>query len=146
MSSSWNFPARASPSCESSKLSWGTLVFEQKPSWQNFRSLSTITIKFSNFGPVSNYHQSYVDLYEFVSDYRYFSSSILYLVTKFIQFQTYSMKITNHKNKIEISARFGQFSISSWIEKRSQAEPSQAENPLARAMARASLARTHHYQ
>ena len=34
MSSSWNFPARASPSYEGSEPSWGTLIFELKPSWQ----------------------------------------------------------------------------------------------------------------
>ena len=34
MSSSWNFPARASPSYEGSEPSWGTSIFELKPSWQ----------------------------------------------------------------------------------------------------------------
>ena len=37
MSSSWNFPARASPSSEGSELSraeLGTSIFELKPSWQ----------------------------------------------------------------------------------------------------------------
>ena len=39
MSSSWNFPARASSSHEGSEpswseLSWGTSIFELKPSWQ----------------------------------------------------------------------------------------------------------------
>ena len=33
MSSSWNFPARASPSYESSEPSWGISISELKPSW-----------------------------------------------------------------------------------------------------------------
>ena len=32
MSSSWNFPAGASPSCEVSEPSWGTLISELKSS------------------------------------------------------------------------------------------------------------------
>jgi hypothetical protein len=47
------------------------------------------------------------------------------------------------KIKIKISARFGQFLISSWIEKGH--EPSRAENLSAQAMDRATSARTHHY-
>ena len=45
--------------------------------------------------------------------------------------------------KIKFRLVFGQFSISSWSEKGH--EPSWAENPSARAMARASSAWTHHY-
>ena len=51
----------------------------------------------------------------------------------------------NHKHKIKISARFWPIFDFELNEKRSRAEPSQAEKPSARAMARASLARTHHY-
>ena len=37
MSSSWNFPARASPSYEGSEPSRGTSIFELKPSWNFFK-------------------------------------------------------------------------------------------------------------
>ena len=47
--------------------------------------------------------------------------------------------------KSEFQLVFGQSSISSWSKKgQSQAEPSQAENPSARAMAQASSGWTHH--
>jgi hypothetical protein len=59
MSSSWNFPALASPSCEGSEPSRGTLIFELKQSWQfrqyvcqyeaNLSSNSKTAIKFPNF-------------------------------------------------------------------------------------------------
>ena len=42
------------------------------------------------------------------------------------------MKISNHKNKIEISARFRSIFDFELNGKRSQAEPSRAENPSAR--------------
>ena len=50
------------------------------------------------------------------------------------------------KNEIQILARFGPIFDFELNEKRSRAEPSRAENPSARAMARASSARGHHYK
>ena len=48
------------------------------------------------------------------------------------------------KVKMIISARFGPIINFELKGKRSRAEPSQAENPSARALTRASSARTHH--
>ena len=48
-------------------------------------------------------------------------------------------------NEIKILARFWPIFGFELSEKRSRAEPSRAENPSARALARASSARTHHY-
>ena len=48
--------------------------------------------------------------------------------------------------KMKISARFKQIFDFELNGKRSRADPSRAENPSARAMARASSARAHHYQ
>ena len=48
-------------------------------------------------------------------------------------------------NEIQIWARLWPIFGFELSEKRSRAEPRRAENPSARAMARASSARTHHY-
>ena len=47
----------------------------------------------------------------------------------------YSIKTVNYKNKIKISARLWPIFDFELNEKRSQAEPSQAENPKAGAIA-----------
>ena len=51
----------------------------------------------------------------------------------------------NQKMRIKISARFWPIFDFELKGKRSRAELSRAENPSARAVARASSARTHHY-
>ena len=44
MSSSWNFPTWAEPSYEGSEPSWGTLIFELKPSWHYWQYVSTVKL------------------------------------------------------------------------------------------------------
>ena len=66
-------------------------------------------------------------------------------VDEYYNFQVYFIKIIIQKNEIKILARFRPIFGSELNEKRSRAEPSQAENPSAQAMAQASLARAHHY-
>ena len=72
----------------------------------------------------------------------FFLVEYLNYIPKLIIFKSYLLYWLIKKTEIELSARFGRFSILSW--KQNGLEPSQAENPSARAMARASSARTHH--
>ena len=69
--------------------------------------------------------------------------TILTFCAYFNNFQTYFIRIINHKNKIEILARFRPI-FNFELNGKGQ-EPSRAENPSAQAMAQASSARTHHY-
>ena len=65
------------------------------------------------------------------------------LFLKMTKLCTFMLHKCKKKSKSKFRLIFGQFLISSWSKKGH--EPSRAENPSARAMARASLARTHHY-
>ena len=75
MISSWNFLARAEPRRVWAELSWGTSIFELKPSWQYQQNMYVCqkianfylrtTIKSPNFRPVScDYNQFQGRFYE----------------------------------------------------------------------------------
>ena len=135
MSPSWNFPTRAEPSYEGSEPSrakLGHFNFQAETELTICASLSSKFFRFSNFASVT--------WFESISWW-----SIIHLnfcsikVHNFVIFQCFSEQVY-HKKKSWLV--FAQFSIPSWSGKGH--EPNRAEKPSARAMARASFARTHH--
>ena len=111
MSSSWNFPARASPSYEGSEPSRaGALQF---PSWNRAEIFLSPIKNYNQISPfsysimiITNSNQLHYHLYEFMEDkmcFRKLKSMIL---------------LHKLRKKIKINQLvFGQFSISSWMKK-----------------------------
>ena len=129
--------ARAVKIPSRAELSWGTLIFELKPSWQ-YRQLAD--------NMYVNKKQILVPTPKLQSTSLFFMNickTIDILVVEYYNFQVYFIKIIIQKTKSKSWLVFGQFSVPSWMKKGH--EPSRAENPSAWAMARASSARTHHY-
>ena len=138
MGSSWNFPARASPSYESSELSWaeprsGTSIFELKSSWNFFMNYNQISQFSTSIMIITNSNQLHDNFYEFMTK--------VFLGSWNLRFSY----INEKKITIKISACFRPIFDFKLKEKRSRAELSRAENPSAQALAWASSARTHHY-
>ena len=136
MGSSWIFSAQASPSYEGSEPSWAELgqIFELKTSWT-----FSLIYSFFCFNFLFSPHKLVI--------LRRNSITFSLFCCKWYCFFLKMTNFKDEKRKLDLKKIYIKFSSwkksSRWREKGH--EPSRAENTSARAMARASLARTHHY-
>ena len=118
MSSSWNFPAQASPSCEvsgSSEPELGTSIFELKLSWQHWQyafqkiANSELISQFCYFTMILiNFMLIYLNLY---SKKGVFRVELYELGTWFSHFQNkLTIKIIKSRSSFE-NRNFGLFSV-----------------------------------